>query len=364
MLKCPICQILMSKVNISGSTLWNCPSCKGRIAPLSFLRSVIPRDLVNTFWQEARTSSANSDRNCPSCKNKMTVVRAPCNTQNEILDICIACQSVWFDAGEYEALPQIVTRKSVEKELSPEAKERVANLELQSRQEKMKLEMDDNPPEEWWKEVLAAFHIPFEEDVSEVKQDPWVTRRLAILISIISLLALLDLENIVHTLGFYPEMYHKFWGLTNISSFFIHHNIICLAINIYFLLIFGDNVEECLGRFRFILLIICSVLAGNLIDVLYNPYSDLYNLGASTGITGIISFYVLKFPKNKLGLYIGAYEFGKFIRLPTYYFFIVWLLIQVLDLSTVFTGISFGSGNAHLGAAGIGLLFWFFTRAE
>jgi hypothetical protein len=83
-----------------------------------------------------------------------------------------------------------------------------------------------------------------------------------------------------------------------------------LAGNLYFLLVFGSNVEDCLGKWRFFALILLATLAGDVLHVLAQPSSIVSCIGASGGISGLIAYYVLKFPHARLDFLVHCVAFS------------------------------------------------------
>src|SRR5207249_4486791 len=108
------------------------------------------------------------------------------------------------------------------------------------------------------------------------------------------------------------------------TSFFLHGGWVHLLGNLYFLLIFGDNVEDYLGRWRYLLLILLAMIVGDALHVLMDPRSAVPVIGASGGIAGIITFYALKFPRVRLGFLFRFWWF----HMPAYFALIMWVLLQ------------------------------------
>jgi membrane associated rhomboid family serine protease len=80
--------------------------------------------------------------------------------------------------------------------------------------------------------------------------------------------------------------------------------LICLEFvigNLYFFIILGDNVEDFLGKSRYLLLIVLAAIIGDFFHIIADPVSQIPCIGASGGISGIIAFYALRFLGNKMG---------------------------------------------------------------
>ena len=127
--------------------------------------------------------------------------------------------------------------------------------------------------------------------------------------------------------------------------------------NLYFLLIFGSNVEDCLGRWRFLTLIFLATLAGDALHVMAQPHSIVACIGASGGISAAIAFYALKFPQARLDFLLRGW-----VPIPAWAAFILWLVQQGVSASLQLAGFSHVAGMAHLGGAAVGFLFWLWYR--
>jgi membrane associated rhomboid family serine protease len=132
----------------------------------------------------------------------------------------------------------------------------------------------------------------------------------------------------------------------------------------YFFLIFGDNVEDVLGKWRFLALLLAADLAGNLLHILGAASSTIPCVGASGGISGIIAYYALKFPHARLGFLFRFYLLFKWVHMPAYAMFILWVGLQFVGTFMQLSGFSNVSALAHLGGAVMGLVFWVLTRKE
>jgi len=291
----------------------------------------------------------------------MTEVVVSTQTPDVTLDVCRACQFVWFDATEYEQLPLSPAPPSEYEGLSPKSREQLAIFKVeQLAKQARETVWGTDPPEEWWKVLAAWLGMPIEYDVEPLKRLPWMTWSLIGLITLVSVLAFFDLEKVVHRYGLIPAQIERYGGLTLITSFFLHAGIFHLVSNMYFLLIFGDNVEEYLGRWRFLLLLLAATVAGDLLHVAADPRSEIPCIGASGGISGVLACYALAFPRARLGFLFRYFiYYFRWMYMPAYAALILWVLSQLLGAYMQIHGISSVSALAHLGGAGMGVVFWF-----
>lgn len=149
---------------------------------------------------------------------------------------------------------------------------------------------------------------------------------------------------------------------TLITSGFLHADLKHLFFNMLFLYLFGDNLEDRLGHFRYLGFYLLCMIGAGLIHVfscilfggLYNPV-----IGASGAISGVVGGYFLLFPKAKIDFLIWIIIFFWVFPLSAWFALGVWIFLELWD---VYTG-SFMYNNvatfAHLGGFFCGLLLIF-----
>jgi membrane associated rhomboid family serine protease len=273
------------------------------------------------------------------------------------LDACKTCGAVWFDPQEFETVPEGAIASTHEVRLR--GAEALGTYRLEQLKEKG---VTDSAPDETWKWIPALFGFPVEAEVNPVTRLPWVTWSLAVVILAISVGAFFDLDNVVERFGFIPAAAWRYGGLTSLTSFFLHGGILHLVGNLYFFLIFGDNVEDYLGRWRYVLLILASTLTGDLTYALAQPHSTLPAIGASGGISGIIVFYALEFPQARLGFLFGYFLYFRWIQMPAWGALVLWVLMQFIGAAMQLGGFSNVAATAHLGGAAAGFALWYWWR--
>jgi membrane associated rhomboid family serine protease len=148
-------------------------------------------------------------------------------------------------------------------------------------------------------------------------------------------------------------------GLSLITSFFLHAGIVHLLGNLYFLNVFGDNVEDYLGKKRFLFLLIAATVIGGLCHAYIDRASLIPAVGASGGISGLIIFYALLFPNRELGfVWVTGFTRPIWHKFSALTALIVWIIWQYLGFITQIQGQATVSFAAHLGGAATGFLFW------
>ena len=88
--------------------------------------------------------------------------------------------------------------------------------------------------------------------------------------------------------------------LTLLSSMFMHGSFMHLAGNMLYLWIFGDQVEDLLGHWRFVVFYLVCGLVADFAHILPDPGSVIPTLGASGAIAGVLGAYLVKYPKNRV----------------------------------------------------------------
>ncbi len=148
---------------------------------------------------------------------------------------------------------------------------------------------------------------------------------------------------------------------TVLSSMFLHGGWLHLLGNMWFLWIFGNNVEDSMGRGRFLVFyLICGAVAAAA-QVVVNPSSPVPMVGASGAISGVMGAYLILYPKVRVHMLVFLGFFITTVAVPAYFMLVYWALLQVLGSVPSLTGGGSGGGvafMAHLGGfvAGLALI--------
>ena len=142
--------------------------------------------------------------------------------------------------------------------------------------------------------------------------------------------------------------------LTLITSMFLHANFMHVFGNMLFLFVFGDDIEEVLGHWRFLGFYLACGVVGGLAFVLSDPTSTTELVGASGAVAGVISAYLLFRPCAKVFCLLGLIP----LRIRAYWVVGSWAVLQVYEVSSqAHDGVAYW---AHVGGliAGAGLFVW------
>jgi hypothetical protein len=124
----------------------------------------------------------------------------------------------------------------------------------------------------------------------------------------------------------------------------------------WFLYIFGDNIEDRLGHIRyFIFYLLCGVAAG-LVHLYTNWNSKIPTIGASGAISGVMGAYFLLYPRSRILTLIPIFFFFQFIEIPAFIFLGYWLLIQLFSASFTPRNVGGVAFWAHIGGFFAGII--------
>ena len=153
-------------------------------------------------------------------------------------------------------------------------------------------------------------------------------------------------------------------GLTILTSMFMHGGWMHLIGNMVFLWIYGDNIEDSMGRGKFIVFYILSGVVAAYTQAYIDPTSEIPMIGASGAIAGVLGAYLLLHPKANINVLLVIFFFISVIRVPASIVLSFWIISQFF--SADFSSASDGGVAylAHIGGfiAGIALIP-FFKRA-
>jgi membrane associated rhomboid family serine protease len=132
---------------------------------------------------------------------------------------------------------------------------------------------------------------------------------------------------------------------TLLSSIFLHGGWMHIIGNMWSLWIFGDNVEDRMGRMGFGCFYLLSGLAAGVLHIAFNPASHAPTVGASGAIAGVMGAYLLLFPHATVITLVPIFIFLQTVELPAVVFLGLWFLINLWS--------GLGSLAAHTQAGGV-----------
>jgi membrane associated rhomboid family serine protease len=137
---------------------------------------------------------------------------------------------------------------------------------------------------------------------------------------------------------------------------FLHANFMHVFGNMIFLFVFGDDIEEAIGHWRFLLFYLACGIGGGIAYVMSGPNSNIDLIGASGAVAGVISAYAMFRPCAKVTVLLGLIP----LRLRAYWVIGLWVVMQIADLANgVQNGVAYW---CHIGGLLTGAVLFFFMR--
>lgn len=334
-----------------------CSQCNGRAVTAPQIRRMTGDRFASGMVRKIKTATQVSCRSCPFCELPMKTFEV--SDPPITLDSCKSCVTVWFEAGKFEELPEGFVQSPDELLLT--AAEAEAKEKMQQRAF-IGEGYAAGPPEEAWKWIPACLGFPVKYYAAEMSGRPWTTWILSAVIFMVSVSAFPDLEEVVRKFGMIPAHAWRYGGATFLTAFFLHAGWWHLLGNLYFFILFGGEVEDFLGWWRFLVLIFASTFVGHAFHIFGDPRSNIPCIGASGGISGVLIFYACQFPGARLGFFFWFWRGLGWVRIPAWAAFALWFVLQLFGTMMQMAGLSSVSSLAHLGGVATGFLFWLLWR--
>ena len=147
-----------------------------------------------------------------------------------------------------------------------------------------------------------------------------------------------------------------------VTSMFSHGGMLHLMGNMLFLYLYGDNLEDALGKIRYFLFYLMCGFFAAIAQSLVNPYSDIPMVGASGAISGVIAGYLLLYPRANIRVFYWFFLFVGTLYLPAYLVLGLWVFEQIIALPESMKQAGGVAIAAHLGGFAAGFLLTPFLR--
>lgn len=144
-----------------------------------------------------------------------------------------------------------------------------------------------------------------------------------------------------------------------LSYMFLHGGFVHLIGNMWYLWIFGDNIEDRLGRARFLLFYFLCGVGSAIVHVVFNRESGIPCVGASGAIAGVLGAYMITFPRARVLVILPLFIIWEFIELPAIIVLGFWFLIQFFSGTAAISSAQGGGVAwwAHIGGFVLGIIF-------
>lgn len=209
--------------------------------------------------------------------------------------------------------------------------------------------------------------IPFKDD-NPTRIFPFITIGLIVINCVVFIWQItspLGIEKIAYRYGAIPYNLISFDVMQPVhpvvsifTSMFLHGGFLHLAGNMLYLWIFGNNIEDSLGHFRFLIFYLFSGSIAAYSHALTDTQSFIPMIGASGAVSGVLGAYILLFPKAKVYTFFFFGFFWQILRLPAIVVIGFWTVIQIISGLA-----SYGIGQqggvawfAHIGGFLVGLI--------
>ena len=179
---------------------------------------------------------------------------------------------------------------------------------------------------------------------------PLVTTLLIVLNTIFFLYSISNLDYFISLFGFTSSNLLDGRFFTAITYMFLHGNIWHLILNMWFLWVFGNNMESRLGRIKFLGFYFLCGVGGAIVYALAMSDPTAAVIGASGAISGVLGGYLVCFPKNKIKTFLFLFV----ASIPAVIYIFVWFLLQLFSTSIIETSVAYW---VHIGGFVSGMAF-------
>lgn len=338
MKKCPHCYSALHSIRHNETELDICRRCGGAFFESGEEKEVLGIPASPESWRGFSFTHlvGQSQLKCPKDAKTLRSYEIQSGEKKVEIDLCEECGGMWVDSGESKRLRTIVLE-------ARQSGDHPSNLSYV-------FQLISGFPMEVWNpryrypyatiSLIILFCVVFAIELSYFSSGEYASEKLMEMFSLVS-----------------AEIWagKKIWVL--ITYAFLHANIYHLAGNVYFLYVFGDNVEDTLGRQRFLLLFFVAVLAGALLQVILHRAPDQPVIGASGGVAGLTAAYLVLFPGVKIYMVLFFYRF----RLSVLWYFGVWIAYNMAMAALGKPGTAW---LVHIGGFMAGLVIGYVYRSR
>jgi membrane associated rhomboid family serine protease len=117
---------------------------------------------------------------------------------------------------------------------------------------------------------------------------------------------------------------------TALSSMFLHGGLLHIGGNMLFLWVFGNNVEDAMGRLKFIVFYLLGGIAAMALQIAVDPSTAVPSVGASGAVAAVLGGYLLLYPRARVLTLVFLFVFFTFIQIPAMFFLVIWFGQQLL----------------------------------
>lgn len=375
-MNCPVCNIPLKNIQYEGQSVDICINCEGIWLDEGELQQVVRGLLSENKVDYQTVKEAYRDKPVTYSREKLPIRICPkCNTDmhtfnyytdsNVFLDRCSSCGGIWVDKGEIEQAAKYIKGNPKMDRYAEALAGSYARLEKFKADTKEITKTSDDLMSQYYGGGLGKFYaiwytifpIPLRDDLP-TKKFPKVTFSLIVLNVLIFIFQLIfisenqdtyfKLFGVIPALGFSINRIYTF-----VTSMFAHGGFLHIIGNMYYLWLFGDNVEDEMGSLKFtIFYLLCGIIGGILFCLIHSSLNEPA-IGASGAISGVLGAYLLLYPHQGLEIV----WLGRKREVPAAYYLIFWIIMQLLigSISLASKDVSVGYWD-HIGGFISGLI--------
>lgn len=146
-----------------------------------------------------------------------------------------------------------------------------------------------------------------------------------------------------------------------VTAIFLHGGFLHIISNMWFLWVFGDNIETHFGVFLFPIVYFLSGIVGNLLQYIIVPSSTIPMLGASGAVAGVLGSYYVLFPHSRIKTLVPFFGFATITQIPAAFMLGYWFILQLLSGAATLPFMGDERGGiafwAHVGGFVSGVIF-------
>ena len=174
--------------------------------------------------------------------------------------------------------------------------------------------------------------IPLSDASRQTRRSPVVTRAIIVVNAAVFVFELMGGEAFVRQWSVIPAdvAAGRHW-ITILSAMFMHAGWMHIIGNMVFLWAFGPEIEEAMGRFRYLIFYLLSGLAASLAQVLAMTSSTVPNLGASGAIAGVMGAFLITYPRDQIRTLVLFGWFARITLIPAALLIGLWFVIQLFS---------------------------------
>lgn len=345
-MRCPRDGTLLDEKPLGDVLIDECSHCHGLFFDGGELEQVQGGSLFP--YLSKRPAESDTPR-CPRCDTLMQPYRytgklrgQPLASEPLVIDHCPSCRGYWLDQGELGDVRDLV-------------QERKCTI----------VSLDDVTAKQYILMVLLELPLEYNEPTH---RRPWMTIAFVVLNAIlffasyIAYLYRLEPEEVRNWAGLVPFVLGPRTLYMLFTYQFAHASITHMLGNLYLLYIFGDNLEDRWGRWRYLLMYLATGVIAGLAHAIHTSEPGIPLIGASGAIAGLLGAYLITFPRARVGFVF----FFVPLRLSAFVYLLFYFLVQGAGMLLEWlAGFSFPiSVSCHTGGFIVGMIFGLIWRKQ